>query len=173
MYKLIGIDQKEYGPVSADQIRQWQAEGRVDARTRIQREGIGDWQELGQMPEFAVPPQFIPPPRGWICQKCGEHLEPQFDTCWRCATPRPWHNTRVKVDLKETPQSKTVIPTPQWRVKYELIRGTFQTWDQLFERAAAFANDIGRERLIGISHSEDKDDGVIAVWYWSQEPSGE
>jgi hypothetical protein len=21
----------------------------------------------------------------WICQACGEHLEPQFTSCWRCA----------------------------------------------------------------------------------------
>src|SRR5712691_11185300 len=100
MYKLIGIDQKEYGPVSAEQIRQWVAEHRVDEQTKIQREGIGEWEPLGQMPEFAVPPQTVPTPGGWICPKCGEQLEAQFDTCWRCSTPRPWHSTRLSVPIE-------------------------------------------------------------------------
>src|SRR2546426_11491433 len=28
MYKIIGADQREYGPVSADQVRQWRSEER-------------------------------------------------------------------------------------------------------------------------------------------------
>jgi hypothetical protein len=53
-------------------------------------------------------------------------------------------------------------------VKYEVFRGTLETWDSLFEQAAEFATQVGRERLIGISHSEDKQDGVVAVWYWDE-----
>ena len=30
MYKIIGGDQKEYGPIGAEQIRQWIAEGRTE-----------------------------------------------------------------------------------------------------------------------------------------------
>jgi hypothetical protein len=51
-------------------------------------------------------------------------------------------------------------------VRYEIIRGTFAGWDALMTQAADFATSVGRDRLISISHSEDKDDGVIAVWYW-------
>jgi hypothetical protein len=40
------------------------------------------------------------------------------------------------------------------------------TWNQLFQEAADFATSIGRDRLIGISHSEDHNDGVVTVWYW-------
>jgi hypothetical protein len=29
MYKILGIDNKEYGPVSAEQVRTWIAEGRL------------------------------------------------------------------------------------------------------------------------------------------------
>lgn len=25
----------------------------------------------------------------WICPKCGEKLEPQFTSCWKCGTARP------------------------------------------------------------------------------------
>jgi hypothetical protein len=51
-------------------------------------------------------------------------------------------------------------------VKYEVFRGTLSSWDSLFADAAEMATQIGRERLISISHSEDKNDGVVTVWYW-------
>jgi len=54
------------------------------------------------------------------------------------------------------------------QVKYKTFRGTFATWTDLFTQACEFANTIGRENLISISHSEDKDDGVVTVWYWSE-----
>ena len=38
-YKIIGADQMEYGPVSAEQIRQWITERRVDSETKLQAEG--------------------------------------------------------------------------------------------------------------------------------------
>ena len=50
-------------------------------------------------------------------------------------------------------------------VKYEIFRGALETWDSLFSEAADFASQISRDRLISISHSEDKNDGVVAVWY--------
>jgi hypothetical protein len=53
-------------------------------------------------------------------------------------------------------------------VRYEVFRGTFASWEKLLTQAAAFASRIGSDRLISISHSEDKDDGVVVVWYWSQ-----
>jgi hypothetical protein len=54
-------------------------------------------------------------------------------------------------------------------VRYEMIRGTLASWPELFQKAASFATQVGRENLISISHSEDKEDGVIAVWYWGDE----
>lgn len=53
MYKIIGGDQKEYGPVSADQLRQWIRDGRVNAHTQARREPGGEWQPLSNFPEFA------------------------------------------------------------------------------------------------------------------------
>lgn len=69
MYKIIGTDGKEYGPVSADTVREWVAQGRADARTRVLVEGATEWKTLGELPEFlvgqpgpspAVPPQPFP-----------------------------------------------------------------------------------------------------------------
>jgi len=53
MYKIIATDQKEYGPVTADQIRQWIAEGRVNAQSRAMAEGATEWKPLAAFPEFA------------------------------------------------------------------------------------------------------------------------
>jgi hypothetical protein len=53
MYKIIGADQKEYGPVSAEQLRQWLAEGRVNAQTQVLPEGGTEWKALRDLPEFA------------------------------------------------------------------------------------------------------------------------
>jgi hypothetical protein len=53
MYRIIGADGKEYGPVSADQLRHWIAEGRADANTRIAVEGSSDWKPLAMYPEFS------------------------------------------------------------------------------------------------------------------------
>ena len=67
MYRVIGTDQKEYGPAGADQLRQWIAEGRINAQTLIQAEGASGWKPLSAFPEFAgvfAPPPFTggPPP---------------------------------------------------------------------------------------------------------------
>src|SRR5262245_21124509 len=53
MYKIVGADQKEYGPVSEEQIRQWITEGRANAQT-IARFGEGPWKPLVTFPEFAA-----------------------------------------------------------------------------------------------------------------------
>ncbi len=55
MYKIIGVDQKEYGPVTAEQLRQWISEGRVNAQTQVCLEGTQEWKPLGMFPEFGFP----------------------------------------------------------------------------------------------------------------------
>lgn len=54
MYKILGGDGKEYGPVSADTLRQWMAEGRANAQTQVQPEGTTGWVPLGSLPEFSA-----------------------------------------------------------------------------------------------------------------------
>ena len=53
MYKIIGADQKEYGPISADQLRQWFAEGRVSGQTSVWSDVAAEWKPLAAFPEFA------------------------------------------------------------------------------------------------------------------------
>lgn len=66
MYSMIGGDGREYGPVSAEQLRQWFAEGRVDRNTQIRGEGQAEWFALSEFAEFAdlvaVPRAVAPAP---------------------------------------------------------------------------------------------------------------
>jgi prepilin-type processing-associated H-X9-DG protein len=53
MFKILGADQKQYGPVSADQIRQWIAQGRANGQTKAQSSESTDWKPLAEIPDFA------------------------------------------------------------------------------------------------------------------------
>ena len=65
MYRVLGADGKEYGPVSGEVLRQWIAEGRAYAQTKVKPEDGADWQTLASVPEFgasfAAPPGAPPP----------------------------------------------------------------------------------------------------------------
>jgi uncharacterized membrane protein len=54
MYTIIGADHKEYGPVSAEDVAQWIAEGRADGRTHARAQTDGEWKPLSAFPEFAA-----------------------------------------------------------------------------------------------------------------------
>jgi MFS family permease len=62
MYRIIGADEKEYGPVSAAQLRQWITEGRANSQTRVQVEGSTGWVPLGSLPEFMGASETAAPP---------------------------------------------------------------------------------------------------------------
>jgi hypothetical protein len=53
MYKIVGADGRQYGPVSVDVVREWIAAGRANAETMVQPEGTTDWKPLGSFAEFA------------------------------------------------------------------------------------------------------------------------
>jgi TM2 domain-containing membrane protein YozV len=61
MYKIIGTDGRQYGPVSADQIRQWLAQNRANMQSMAQAEGAIDWKPLSLFPEFANDIKPAPP----------------------------------------------------------------------------------------------------------------
>ena len=65
MFRIIGADGREYGPVAAELLQQWVAEGRAHGQTPAQSEGTG-WKPLSAFPEFAhlagpPTPQATPP----------------------------------------------------------------------------------------------------------------
>lgn len=56
MYRILGGDGKEYGPVTTETLRQWVNEARANRKTQVRPEGSDQWQLLGSLPEFAPPP---------------------------------------------------------------------------------------------------------------------
>jgi TM2 domain-containing membrane protein YozV len=62
MYRVIGINGQQYGPVPADQLRRWLTDNRVNAQTLVQPEGAQDWKPLSAIEEFAPDLKAAPPP---------------------------------------------------------------------------------------------------------------
>jgi hypothetical protein len=64
MFKIIGGDGNEYGPVPAEQLQQWIREGRANAQTKVRRDDSAYWKTVADFPELnpAPPPAVSPPP---------------------------------------------------------------------------------------------------------------
>src|SRR5262245_38657502 len=72
MYRIIGGDKKECGPASAEELRAWIAEGRLNGQTLTREEQSVEWKTLADFPDFALalrgqtasqsPPPLSPPP---------------------------------------------------------------------------------------------------------------
>lgn len=62
MYKILGADGRQYGPVTAEQLRRWIVEGRANADTQTLAEGSAEWKPLGSLPEFAASFRLPVPP---------------------------------------------------------------------------------------------------------------
>ena len=52
MYKIIGIDGKQYGPVTQEQLREWIGAGRANSRTLVQKGETTERKLLSTLPEF-------------------------------------------------------------------------------------------------------------------------
>ena len=61
MYKIIGADGNQYGPVDIAQLQHWVKANRVSGQTLVQAEGASDWRPLSTYPELA-PLVSSPPP---------------------------------------------------------------------------------------------------------------
>jgi hypothetical protein len=53
MYRIIGGDGKEYGPVGADEVRRWIAERRLHPTSLVKVEGTNEWKPVSSALEFA------------------------------------------------------------------------------------------------------------------------
>jgi hypothetical protein len=91
-YKIIGGDGQQYGPVTADELRQWIAEGRLNAQSLVQFEGASKWKPLGGFSEFAealkpvaAPPRIPAPanPTEWSSQILAREPELRLAECLR------------------------------------------------------------------------------------------
>jgi carbonic anhydrase len=63
LFKVVGNDQKIYGPVSGKDIEEWLAEERISAASRAQKVGYQEWKPLASFAEApAHPGLHMPPP---------------------------------------------------------------------------------------------------------------
>ena len=68
-YRIIGADQKVYGPIDGGKILEWITDGRIDWQTPSQVEGSGEWKPLSawgvapQPPAIPLPPPIKPAPQ--------------------------------------------------------------------------------------------------------------
>ena len=64
MFTILGGDGKEYGPVTAVQIKEWIHGNRATMQTQCRRVGETTWKTVGDYPEFgfAGAKAFVPPP---------------------------------------------------------------------------------------------------------------
>ena len=63
-YKVVGSDQKQYGPISGIKLLEWLGDERIDGATQVQVEGSSAWktladlanQRMGQLGKHRMPP---------------------------------------------------------------------------------------------------------------------
>jgi hypothetical protein len=54
------------------------------------------------------------------------------------------------------------------RVVFKIFDSKMASFEKLFKAAVDYASHIPKEDLINISHSSDKDNIVVAIWYWAE-----
>ena len=100
------------------------------------------------------------------CASCQApiHRDHPYAWCSKCGTPLP---EDLQATLRPTPPPPVERPPTGPRVHFQIFRSGYSAWEDLFAEAARFATRMGRERVINISHSEDDNEGVVTVWYWT------
>ena len=56
---------------------------------------------------------------------------------------------------------------------YKIFRSHYETWDIMAQQVSEFLSTLGPGRVIGVSHSQESQLGVIIVWYWEVEQTPE
>jgi hypothetical protein len=90
-YIIIGGDGKEYGPISADDLRQWISEGRLNAQSLAKAVSDAEFRPLEKFPEFAdawgrggTPGTIAPPTLSaddWLAQVIARPAELRLGEC--------------------------------------------------------------------------------------------
>jgi hypothetical protein len=55
------------------------------------------------------------------------------------------------------------------RLFFKVFDSKMASREKLFKAAVEFANQVGRDQLLTLSHSEDRDNIVLTIWYWADE----
>ena len=95
------------------------------------------------------------------CPNCSTPIgrDHPYAWCAQCGNPLP---EALRPNARATASGDTGP-----RVMFRTFHSSFSSWNDLFAKAAEFATQVGRGRLINIVHSADHNEGVVTVWYWS------
>ena len=55
-------------------------------------------------------------------------------------------------------------------LQFKFFLSATQSWQDMFVEARDFARTLDPRQLVSISHSCDKSQGVVTVWFWDRVP---
>lgn len=94
MYKIIGADGNQYGPVPLEELKSWVRDRRANGDTMVQGPGMTDWRPMRTFSEFSdvlgvpVATQVYPAPTPMQpAQKINDYLVPAILVTLCCCLP--------------------------------------------------------------------------------------
>lgn len=93
MYTIIGGDGKEYGPVSAEQIRSWIAGGRANLETKVKEVGGDTWKTVADFPDILTPsaaPSLPTSPVGILQEVAKLDIISCYERSWKLLKANFW-----------------------------------------------------------------------------------
>jgi hypothetical protein len=52
------------------------------------------------------------------------------------------------------------------KARFKIYRSSWDSWETMCTQVAELLTDLGPNRVIGVSQSDDNNEGVLTVWYW-------
>jgi len=52
------------------------------------------------------------------------------------------------------------------RASYKVFKSSFDSWEKMAHQVTEFLTTLGPGKVIGVSHSQENQHGVMIVWYW-------
>ncbi|QYM79204.1 GYF domain-containing protein [Horticoccus luteus] len=139
MFTIIGGDGREYGPVTAEQVRAWIAAGRATLDTKARRDREVEWRRLGDFAEFGTPatplahdtPASVPPPSDYrayaadlIARAAKIDVISCFERSWELLKSDFWGIVGVTTVVLLVTLVASVIPVLKWFVTF-FLSGVF------------------------------------------------
>ena len=105
MYYIIGKDQKQYGPISENEVYAWITERRIITSTLIREENSDQWGTVGTHPLFSsFVLQSTLPMGGNLGSQTGNGSPPQFPKQPNNSTSTSYHHpTQMNIYQKTNP----------------------------------------------------------------------
>lgn len=53
------------------------------------------------------------------------------------------------------------------KAQFKVFKSQFNSWETMAEEVTEYLTALGPDKVIGVSHSQEQQLGVIVVWYWA------